>query len=95
MLDCLNVTYPVCCLGGCLLTADDLPDDDHHADFRALHSEPLLGSVQDLADLDWDKVLFLLSFAFSPGSAATKIVKMSTDSMMFITHTWAYSLYCS
>ena len=72
------MTYPVGCLGGCLLTADDLPDNDHHADLRALYSEPLLGSVQDLANLNGDKVLFLLSFAFSSGAAATRIVKMST-----------------
>ena len=89
-------TYPVSCLGGCLLAADNLPDDDHHADLRALHSEPLLGSIQDLTDLDRDKVLFLLCLAFSPGTAATKIVKMSNISMMMLTsHTWAYSLYCS
>merc|ERR1719282_876057 len=65
------ILNPVCCLGGCLLAADNLPDNDHHADFRALHSKPFLGSVQDLADLDRHKVLFLLCFAFSPRTAAT------------------------
>ena len=46
-------TYPVCSLGCCLLTAHNLPNHDHHANLGALNSEPLLGGVEDLTDLNW------------------------------------------
>ena len=69
-------TYPVSCLGCCLFAAHDLPDHDHHADFGALHGEALLRGIQNLANLDGDKVLFLLGLAFCPRATAARMLNL-------------------